>query len=62
MLRTNSKEVKAAIRAYILQEATDVYNGYEPFADLETAAEAIKADVMRVMSGDYRNRAHNLPG
>lgn len=62
MLRTNSKEVKAAIRAYILQEATDVNNGYVPFADLETAAEAIKADVMRVMSGDYRNRAHNLPG
>lgn len=62
MLRTNSKQVKEAIRAYIMQEAVDVDNGYIAFNDLKTAAEAIKADVMRVMSGDYRNRAHNLPG
>ena len=62
MIRTNSKEVRKAIQTLILAEAVDVNNGYVPFEDLKTAAEAIKADVMRVMSGDYRNRAHNLPG
>jgi hypothetical protein len=62
MLRTNSKQVKEAIRAYIMQEAVDVDNGYIPFEDLKTAAEAIKADVIRVMQGDYYNRLHNLSG
>lgn len=62
MIRTNSKQVKEAIRAYILQEAQDVDNGYIPFNDLETAAAAIKADVIRVMQGDYYNRLHNLTG
>lgn len=62
MLRTNSKEVRKAIQTLILAEAQDVNNNYEPFADLETAAEAIKADVIRVMSGDYYNRLHNLNG
>ena len=61
-LRTNSKEVRKAIQAYIMAEAVDTGNGYVEFKDLETAAKAIKADVKRVMASDYYNRLHHLDG